>query len=148
MPTAAKAMAGLAFALVAFLAAQAVKAPGVMPEGTQFGWFSEITAGIGFLCGWIVMGGLVGKGYPEAVASGLRVSVTILFWALLGFAIYDMVLQSMKMRYHGPMEAVLDVFNIMMVNGRRILTVEILGVLAVGGAIGGALAEWAGRRWK
>lgn len=148
MPTAAKAMAALAFALVAYFAAQGVKAPGVMPEGTQFGWFSEISAGIGFLCGWIVMGGLVGKGYPEAGASGLRVSLTILFWALLGFAIYDMVMQSMKMRYHGPMEAVLDVFNIMMVNGRRILTVEILGTLILGGILGGAAAEWAGRRWK
>jgi hypothetical protein len=148
MPTAAKAVAALAFALVAYFAAQGVKAPGVMPEGTQFGWFSEITAGIGFLCGWIVMGGLVGRGYGEAAASGLRVSVTILFWALLGFAIYDMVLLSTKLRYDGPMEAVLDVFNIMMVNGRRILTVEILGILAVGGVLAGCAAEWAGKRWK
>lgn len=148
MPTAAKAVAALAFALVAYFAAQGVKAPGVMPEGTQFGWFSEITAGIGFLCGWIVMGGLVGKGYGEAAASGLRVSVTIVFWALLGFAIYDMVQQSMKMRYHGPMEAVLDVFNIMLVNGKRLGTLEILGTLAVGGVLGGVVAEWAGRRWK
>ncbi|QLQ18429.1 MAG: TrgA family protein [Exiguobacterium profundum] len=36
-----------------------------MPEGTQFGWFSEISAGIGFLCGWIVMGGLVGRATPR-----------------------------------------------------------------------------------
>lgn len=148
MPTAAKAVAAVLFALVGYFAAQAVKMPGVMPEGTQFGWFSEITAGIGFLCGWIVMGGLVGRGYGEAAASGLRVSVTIVFWALLGFATYDMVMQSMKMIYDGPMEAVLDVFDIMLNYGKRLGTMQIIGTLAIGGVLAGCAAEWAGRRWR
>lgn len=148
MPTAAKLVAALAFALVGYFAAQAVKLPGVLPEGTQFGWFSEITAGIGFLCGWIVMGGLVGKGYPEAVASGLRISVTIVFWALLGFSIYEMVLLSMKMRYDGPMEAVLAVFDLMLDYGKRLFTLPIIGTLAVGGVLGGIAAEYAGRHWR
>jgi hypothetical protein len=146
MPTAAKLVAALAFALVGYLAANAVKP--VMPEGTQFGWFSELTAGIGVLCGWIVMGGLTGRSYGEAAASGLRVSVTIVFWALLGFSIYEMVLRSTKLRYDGPMEALLAVFALMLDYGSVLGTAAIIGILAIGGILAGIAAEWAGRRWK
>jgi hypothetical protein len=118
-----------------------------MPEGTQFGWFSEITAAIGLLCGWIVMGGLVGRGYAEAAASGVRVSVTITFWALLGFSIYEMVLRSTKLRYDGPMEAVLAAFALMLDYGSYLGTVAIIGTLAAGGVLGGLAAEFARRRW-
>jgi hypothetical protein len=146
MPTAAKLVAALAFALVGYFAANAVKP--VMPEGTQFGWFSELTAGIGLLCGWIVMGGLTGRSYGEAAASGVRVSATIVFWALLGFSIYEMVLRSTKLRYDGPMEALLAVFALMLDYGSYLGTAAIIGILAVGGVVAGIAAEWAGRRWQ
>jgi hypothetical protein len=52
------------------------------------------------------------------------------------------------MLYDGPMEAVLGVFEIMLDYGRMMLQPDVLGVLAVGGILGGMLAEWAGRRWS
>jgi hypothetical protein len=119
-----------------------------MPEGSQIGLFREITAGIGFAVGWFVMGGLVGPGYAEAAASGVRTSVTLVFFALLGFSVLQMVKKSYKMLYDGPMEAVLGVFEIMLDYGRMMLQPDVLGVLAVGGILGGMVAEWAGRRWS
>src|SRR6056297_1256011 len=103
MPTAAKLLAAVAFAALGFLAAETVKPH--MVEGTQFGVFSYICAGIGALCGWMVMGGLVGAGYRAAAGYGVRTAATLVFWALLGFSIYEMILRATKMRYDGPMDA-------------------------------------------
>jgi len=146
MPTAAKLFAAFAFAAVAFFAAELFKP--AMPEGTQFGLFSVICAVIGLLNGWIVMGSLVGRGMWAAMGFGVRTSVTIAVWALLGFSIYEMILRSMKMRYDGPMDAVLAAFALMLERGQMMLTPEVLGVLFTGGVLGGMLAEWAGRQWR
>jgi hypothetical protein len=146
MPTAAKLFAAVVFAAVGFLAAEAYK-PG-MPEGTQFGLFSLLVAAIGVLCGWRVMGRLAGHGYGAAAGYGLRTSATIVFWALVAFSIYEMILRSMKMRYDGPMEALVGVFDLMLQHGVLVLTLPVLGVLAVGGVLGGWAAEFAGRRWR
>ena len=52
MPTAAKAAAGVWFALVGFVAAEAYKP--LMPPETQFGFFSVVCAGFGFVIGrWV-----------------------------------------------------------------------------------------------
>lgn len=145
MPTAAKLFAAVAFGVLGFIAAEVFK------EGFEaneaFGAFSLIVAVLGVLVGWMVMGGLAGRGYGASVGFGLRTSVTLGFWALLGFSIYQMVLLSLKKRYDGPMEAVVGIFNLMLENGQAMLTPELLGTLAIGGAVGGCIAEWAARRW-
>lgn len=146
MPTAAKLFAAVVFTAVGFLAAEAYK-PG-LPEGTQFGLFSLIVALIGLLCGWMVMGRLAGQGYGGAAGSGLRTSATLLFWALLVFSVYEMIQRSMKMRYDGPVEALVSVFGLMLQYGQLVLTVPVLSVLAGGGVLGGWAAEFAARRWR
>lgn len=146
MPTAAKLFAALAFAAVGFFAAEAFKP--ALPEGTQFGFFTEICAALGALCGWRISGALAGKGYYASSGYGVRTSVTIVFWALLGFSIYEMVLRSMKLRYDGPFEAVVAVFDLaygyLLLMGRS----DFLIILVAGGILGGMLTEWASRRWS
>lgn len=146
MPTAAKLIAAVAFAMVAFVAA-ATFVPH-LPEGSQIGLFREITAAIGFAVGWFVMGSLTGQGYGPAAGSGMRTAVTLVFFTLLGFSIHLMVKKSYKMLYDGPMEAVLAVFEIMLDYAQMMIQPDVLGVLAVGGVLGGVAAEWAGRRWS
>ena len=146
MPTAAKLAAAVAFALVALLTAQ-LYIP-YLPEGMQLGWFRPITAAIGFVVGWRVMGGLAGRGYRAAAESGVRTALTVVFWALLGFSIYLMVDRSMKMMYDGPMEAVLGTFQLMFEYGKKMLVPEVIGAVLVGGVLGGWCAEWAGKRWR
>lgn len=146
MPTAAKLMAMIAFFFVGFAAAELFK-PG-MPEGTPFGPFSFIVGGIGGLTGWLVMGGLAGRGYGASAGFGLRTSVTLTFWALLGFSLREMVLLSMKLRYDGPMDAVIGVFQLMFEYGQLLLFPPVLVALGAGGVVGGILTEWAARRWR
>ena len=145
MPTASKIVAAICFAIFGAIAAQTVKT--VMPEGTQFGYFVPISAFIGLLNGWFVMGRLTKRGYRDAMGSGVRTAVTILVWALLVFSIYEMVVLSTKGRYDGPMEAVTASFGIMLNYGKALLTPVVIGTFLIGGLIAGAVSEWAGRRW-
>ena len=146
MPTAAKLAAAVLFAIVGWLTANAyVPALG---EGVNAGFFREIVAVIGVFVGWLVMGPVAGAGYRAAIGSGWKTTMVLVFFALLFFGIYQMVLLSMKMRYDGPMDAVLDVFNIMLENLKKMLTTEVIGTLVIGGAVAGALTEQAGRRWR
>lgn len=146
MPTAAKLISAIAFALVGWFAAQAY-IPG-LPEGTQTRNFPELTAALGLVIGWLVMGKAVGQGYWQALGSGIRTSVTIVFWALVGFSIYDMIIESTKLRYDGPMEAVVATFGIMIDYGALLARQDVILVLAVGGMLGGLFAEAVNRRWK
>lgn len=146
MPTAAKLIAAVGFAILGYVAAELVKAH--MPEGTQFGLFSLVCAGIGLLCGWLVMGDLVGEGWVRASGFGIRVSVTLVFWALLFFAIYEMVRRATKMRYDGVTEAITAVFAIGLEYGRILLAPDVLAALLIGGAAIGILTESAARRWR
>lgn len=146
MPTASKLFAATAFAIVAWLAVHAYIP--TLPEGTQTKGFREIAALVGFLCGWRVMGRQTGKGYVEAASKGLLTSVVTLFWLLLGFSIYVMIQRSTKMIYDGPMEAVVAVFGLMLDYAKLLAAPATPLVLAIGGVIGGWLAEFAGKRWS
>ena len=146
MPTAAKMVAAVMTAITLFLAAEASKAG--LPQGTPAGYFSPMVAGIGFLTGWMVLGTLTGRGYVAAIGFGLRTAVTAVFWALLLFSLWDLIELSMKLRYDGPMQAILDVFAIMITNGRLVLLPEVLVALGAGGTLAGLFAEFSGRRWN
>jgi hypothetical protein len=146
MPTAAKLFGAVAFAILGWVTAHIFSAS--LPEGVQIGFLREICAAIGLISGWRVAGGNVGKGYYAASGTGIRAGITLVFFALLGFSIYEMVQLSMKMRYDGPMEAVTGVFDIMIKYGRLMMTTETLGVLVGGSVLGGWLAEFAGRHWR
>ena len=146
MPTAAKLAAAALFAALGFIAAEIYRP--LLPEGTQTGWLHLGSAAIGLLCGWLIMGRLTGKGYVTAMNSGVRVSVTVLFWAVLAFSIYVMVRRSTKMLYDGPMEAVLAVFDLMVGYGRLMLDVPFIAVVVGGGVVCGWLTEYVSRRWS
>lgn len=145
MPTAAKIAAALAFGLLALFTAQLYVPQ--LPKGTDLGYFREITAAIGVVCGWWVMGRQVGRDYRAAAEVGLRTAVTIVFWALLGFSSYIMIKRSMRMMYDGPMEAVLGVFQLMVEYGQKMLVPEVVAVLLLGGMMAGLVSEWVSKRW-
>ncbi len=145
MPTAAKLFAAVVFAALGFLCSH-IYIP-YLPDGTQTRLLRESCAGLGAICGWIVMGPLTGKGYSAAIGSGVRTSVTVAFWVVLLFSIKRMIKRSMDMIYDGPMQAVLGVFDEMMDYVRLMGTPELIGAMIVGGALCGIIAEWAGRRW-
>ncbi len=146
MPTAARIFGAFCFAVIGFLGAEAVKP--MMPEGTQFGYFSLVMAAIGAACGWSVMGGLVGRGYGVAISSGWRTSATLVFFGLLLFSGREMILRSIHRRYHGPVEALQGMVALATEYGRLLLNTQDLVILIGGGALAGLLVEWISRRWR
>ncbi len=146
MPTGAKLIAALAFAAVAFAAAEAFKP--LMPPHTQFGSFSVLCALIGAFTGWKVMGSRAGRGYGNALGVGLTASAVMTLAALFLFSFRETILRSMNRRYDGPLEATVGTFGIMVEHLAVMGDPRLLGVLALGGLLGGLAAEAAGRRWS
>lgn len=146
MPTAAKLVSAVTFALVGLWAAIAYIPQ--LPEGSSTGQFPAIMAALGFLIGWRSMGRNAGRGWGESIGYGLRTSALIVIWALLGFAVYTMLMKSTRQLYRGdPGRAVMDVPDIMMQYGKLVIAPEVLVALVVGGLAGGLIAEMTARRW-
>jgi hypothetical protein len=145
MPTAPKLFSAVFFALLAAVAAH-LFIP-VLPEGTQTKMFRELSAVIGFFCGWFIMGRSTGRGTTEAINRGLVTAVATLFWCLLVFSIYFMIRKSTRMMYDGPMEAVLGVLELMLEYGALLKHPTTPAVLIGGGILGGMLTEAVSRRW-
>jgi hypothetical protein len=146
MPTASKFFAAIFFAGVAAFAAH-LFIP-MLPEGSQTNLFRELSAGIGFACGWFIMGQRIGTGVADAVNRGLVTSISMLFWCLLLFSILQMVRKSTRLMYDGPMDAVLGIFDIMLEYGALLKGPATPLALAAGGVLGGILTEAVGRRWR
>lgn len=146
MPTGAKAMSAAAFAVVGWLIANAYVQN--MPVAEAVGRVREIAALIGAIVGWRVMGPSVGKGYLESAAAGLKTVIVLVFFSLLVVGIYEMLQESMKMRYEGPLEAIVDIFGRMLERAPTLATGGVIGAMVLGGVIGGILAENANRRWR
>lgn len=146
MPTAARLFAALVFCAVAFFAAETYK-PGLSGQ-VSWGQFSLITAAIGALCGWRVMGPLAGGGMARSMTVGLRTAVLLTLSALVVFAVVEMLRRTLRSRYDGVFDAVLGVFDIFLYYAQALAHPEPLIVLLAGGILGGALTEWAARRWS
>ncbi len=146
MPTAAKLTAAMIFAAVALASAQ-LYIP-TLPEGSSVKYFREVSTLIGLAMGWMIMGKMAGRGYIGAIGSGVRTSITILFWVLLVFGFVTMIRKSMRMMYDGPTEAVLAVFKEMLGYGTLLAAPATPVALALGGVIGGLIVEWVSHRWS
>lgn len=146
MPTAPKLVSAVIFAIIGFFAVQLYLPH--LPQEMPMGLLRECAALLGLITGWRVMGRLTGHGYSEAVGSGIRTSVTLVFWALLFLAIHLMIKRAFKMMYEGPVEAVVGVFALMLEYSRALIATDVLVLLFAGGALGGLAAEWVGKRWR
>lgn len=146
MPTAAKLFSAIVFALIGLAAAWAFLP--VLPEARSVGMLLPMSAGIGLLTGWFVMGRLVGRGILVSAGQGLRTSVTLLFWVLLASGIIEMLRRSLRKNYGDAAEAVVSVLELaldfLMLTAQSPTT---LGILLIGGIVAGALAEMVSRRW-
>ena len=146
MPTASRLFAAIGYAIVAFFAAEAYKM--TMPEGADPGSFVAICVIIGATSGWMVMGRLAGRGYRGAIAQGLRTTAVMLFYAFVAFSVYEMLRQSLRMRFGSPTEAVAGIFDQAARYGSTLLSsVDVIVILLVGGVLAAWLSEWAAKRW-
>jgi hypothetical protein len=146
MPTGAKLVAAICFAVVGWILANYYSLN--MPDASAAGPIREGAAVVGAVVGWMVMGPSVGKGYVEAAGSGIKTAVVLAVVALFFLALREMIDNSVKMRYDGALDAILDVFHTMGERSQALLSLGVFGTIFLGGIIGGLLTENAGRRWK
>ena len=146
MPTGAKLMAAASFAVVGWVLANYYAMN--MPDAGAAGPMREAAAVVGAIIGWKVMGPSVGKGYIEAAGSGIKTAVVLAVAALFLLAMREMLDNSVKMRYDGALDAILDVFQTMARRSEALLSMGVFGTILFGGILGGILTENAGRRWK
>jgi hypothetical protein len=146
MPDASRLIAAICLAIIAFLVSQMVVP--LMPEGTDFGYFTYVNIAIGVLCGWIIMGKRAGRGVVPAINNGLTGVAALLFWGLFVQGTYEMVDLAMRNRYGGPFEALTAIFEIGAEYGLMILVPNIIATVLIGGVLAGLATEGAWRRWK
>lgn len=146
MPTAAKLVAALSFAFLAWVVCIVIE--GLLPEAQRIGRLYPVSIIAGALGGWFVSGSAPRASMVEAAATGLRTATMITISALFAFALGTMLEVAMRGLYPGPMDAFLDIFNEFVDFGAMILNAPTLGTIAIGGVIAGMLTESAGRRWR
>lgn len=145
MPTAAHLAAALCLALIAFVVSGQIRP--LMPEGTDFGYFTEINIVLGLICGWLTMGKRAGKGITGAINNGLTGVGVMLFWGLFVQGSYEMFRLAMRNRYDGPFEAVLAIFQIGAEYAIQIMAPNVIWTLVIGGVLAGLITEFVWRRW-
>jgi hypothetical protein len=145
MPTAAKLVCAFGMGVLGWVASEQVVP--LMPEGTNFGYFFIVNLGLGLVCGWVVLGTRVGRGYYESIMAGLTGMSALVFWALFFQSLNEMLRQAFERHYDGPVEAVVAIFSIAIDFGRDLIDFNLISVLVVGGMIVGICGEWASRRW-
>lgn len=146
MPTAAKLFAALAFTAVGFFGAN-VAIPH-LPEGSQIGAFVPISALVGLVGGWRIMGPEAGQGPFMALSSGLKTTALIVLAALFVFSLERMLVNAFRRAYDGPVDAIVDIIAIGIDYGEILLKPDVFGVLILGGIFAGLLSDWAARRWR
>lgn len=146
MPTAARLVAALCLVVIAFIVSGQVMP--LMPEGTDFGYFTYVNMALGAICGWVVMGKRAGRGTTAAINNGLTGVAAMVFWALFVQGCYEMFRLAMRNRFDGPFEAVFAIFEIGLDYGSVLLAPHIIATLVIGGVLAGFATDVAWRRWR
>lgn len=146
MPTAAKLVAALSFAFLAFVVGTQIEA--TMPEDQRVGYLYPVAIAAGAIAGWLISGAAKRASYLEAASTGMRSSVIATAMALFAFSLGTMLHIAMRGRYRGPMDALLDIIDQFFDFGALLLHTPVAVAILLGGALAGMVTETAGRRWR
>jgi hypothetical protein len=103
---------------------------------------------VGVLVGWFIVGSRSGQGTGAAFGTAITGAIALVFWVLFLLSGYDMIQVSMRGRFSGPMEAVINVFTFMVDYGKMFYSPMNLFVCLGGGIIAGLLTDAVGSRYR
>ncbi|MCC6008846.1 MAG: TrgA family protein [Rhodobacteraceae bacterium] len=146
MPTAAKLVAAICLAVLGFAGASLFYT--FLPEGTRATYFAPVSAGLGAVTGWRVLGGGVGRGLGPATGTGLRAAITLFVLALVVFSIREMLIRATRRHFGGLVDALTGTFDSIRDYALLSLDPRFWALMLLGGALAGLLAELANRRWR
>lgn len=117
------------------------------PESNAPDFWVAAAALTGVVLGWQICGSRAGNGYNAATGVGISTAVAMALVILFILGFNQMIKNAMRLRYDGPTESVVDVFNLMYEHGLYFADVSIGVTLLVGGIICAWLTEFVGRRF-
>ena len=148
MPTAARIVAAVCIAFIAWVVSGLVKQ--LLPGHVNFGVFVPLCVVIGALCGWRILGRRADRGrlgYANALGVGLSAMAMTVFWVLLLVSGWESFEIAMHRTFHDPMKVIYNIYPIAIGHLKTLSDVDILVWLVAGGAITGILAHMAGTKW-
>ena len=144
MPTAARLVAAICLAIVAYIVSGMVMP--LMPESTDFGNFVPVNVVLGLLAGWFILGPRAGRGTTAGINNGLTGIFVLMLWGIGVQACNEMFRLAMRNRYDGAMESIIAIFQIGAEFALIIATVPIGLVLLVSSVAVGLLMVATHRR--
>ncbi len=146
MPTAGRLVAAVCFGVMGSVAAF-VGIP-TLPEGTITGYFVPFAGLTGIWLGWSLMGPKAGGRFALAMTQAIATTVVMIVVVILGISGWDMVERSMRLRYDGPGEAVLDTANLFWGYLQWMAVAPVIQALLIGTLVSAILTNIAARIWK
>jgi len=144
MPTAARLVAALAFGAIGY--AIYISMVAVFADDTVPVYLLPLCVLTGVWAGWVVCGKHA-LGLRSGIGNGYTAIVSQAFIIIFVMSFVTMIERSLRRRYPGPVDALIDHFTLMFENTMTFATPEIGLILVVGGFVGGALAGLAGRKF-
>ncbi len=146
MPTASKLVGAIAYgAIGAFAAYQGVP---TLPDEVVPGYLIPLSGAMGVWLGWALIGKSKRGNFAQTFTQSVVTLGCMVFMVLFSVSCWDMIVRSMRLRYDGPGEAILDVSNLFVDNLQLLMVMPVLQVLGAGAVIGAILVRVAGARWS
>ncbi|MDA5555853.1 TrgA family protein [Shimia sp. MMG029] len=143
MTTSNKLIAAICLAFIGGLVAEFVKPQ--MPEGSDPGHMTLISAVVGILVGWRIMGRRAGR--VGSLELGILGVFWLVFWGLALFGLIEMLRLALRRHFDEPVEAMEAVVTIALDYGLYLSATPILITLVIGAIVSGYLTNFAHRRW-
>ncbi|CUH53648.1 TrgA family protein [Shimia marina] len=143
MTTSNKLIAAICLAFIGGLVAEFVKPQ--MPEGSDPGQMTLISAAVGLVVGWRVMGPRAGRSGP--IELGLIGVFWLVFWGLATFGTIEMLRLALRRRFDEPVEALENLVRIALEYSLYLSATPILITLLAGVVVSGTVTNFAHRRW-
>jgi hypothetical protein len=145
MPTAGRLAGAVIFGLFGWYLA-GITIP-YFPEANSPDFWLPAGAVISLIVGWRIVGSRAGRGYNPAMGIGLTAGFAIGFCMLFLVAFNQMISNALRLRYDGPMDAVVGIFELMLEFGLYFADVQIVVTLLLGGLICAWGVEYFGKRY-
>ena len=119
----------------------------LFPENNPPDFLVPLCAVLGLVIGWAFLGGRAGMGYSHAVGNGLTTAFLWSFWTLFFISGNAMIKKALRRIYDGPMEALTDVFALMIEMAQDLFDVNLLVSIIAGGLICAYVTEYFGQKY-
>lgn len=146
MPTAGRLAGAIAFAAFGYYL-YTLLSP-LFEEGQEPQYFLKLCVGVGVWAGWVICGKRASDGYKAGIGTGFTAVAAMAFWIVFLMSFADMIKKSMRKLYDGPMEALVDVFSLMLDAGAVFATADVGIALAIGGFVCGFFTSFIGKRFS